>query len=173
MSEITAVSLFTGAGGMDIGFEHAGVRILCANELNRDACDTYAANHPEVRLIRGDLAEHMDELKQYRGVDLVFGGPGVFGCRKMEQNDARSQLIWRFLDVVDLLRPRAFVMENVKALAVLKKWEPIRRRYMERVSELGYSCGRLGAECCGLWRSAEQRAGVLCRQRSAHGCCGI
>ena len=167
MSEITAVSLFTGAGGMDIGFEHAGVSILCANELNRDACDTYAANHPEVRLIRGDLAEHMDELKQYRGVDLVFG------CRKMEQNDARSQLIWRFLDAVELLRPRAFVMENVKALAVLKKWEPIRRRYMERVSELGYSCGRLGAECCGLWRSAEQRAGVLCRQRSAHGCCGI
>lgn len=85
--------------------------------------------------------------------------PGGFGCRKMEQNDARSQLIWRFLDVVELLCPRAFVMENVKALAVLKKWEPIRRRYMERVSELGYSCGRLGAECCGLWRSAEQRAG--------------
>ena len=79
MSEITAVSLFTGAGGMDIGFEHAGVRILCANELNRDACDTYAANHPEVHLIRGDLAEHMDELKQYRGVDLVFGGPPCQG----------------------------------------------------------------------------------------------
>ena len=39
MSEITAVSLFTGAGGMDIGFEHEGVRILCANELYRDACD--------------------------------------------------------------------------------------------------------------------------------------
>lgn len=64
----------------------------------------------------------------------------------MEQNDARSQLIWRFLDAVELLRPRAFVMENVKALAVLKKCDPIRRRYMERVSELGYSCGRLGAE---------------------------
>lgn len=79
MSEITAVSLFTGAGGMDIGFEHEGVRILCANELNRDACDTYAANHPEVRLIRGDLAEHMDELKQHRGVDLVFGGPPCQG----------------------------------------------------------------------------------------------
>ena len=59
----------------------------------------------------------------------------------MEQNDARSQLIWRFLDAVELLRPRAFVMENVKALAVLKKWEPIRRRYMERVSKLGYFCG--------------------------------
>lgn len=95
MSEITAVSLFTGAGGMDIGFEHAGVRILCANELNRDACDTYAANHPEVRLIRGDLAEHMDELKQYGASTLCSADrlARVFGCRKMEQNDARSQLI--------------------------------------------------------------------------------
>ena len=96
MSEITAVSLFTGAGGMDIGFEHAGVRILCANELNRDACDTCAANHPEVRLICGDLAEHMDELKQYRGRRPCVRRnalPGVFGCRKMELNDARSQLI--------------------------------------------------------------------------------
>ena len=37
------------------------------------------ANHPEVRLIRGNLAEHMDELKQYRGVDLVFGGPPCQG----------------------------------------------------------------------------------------------
>ena len=67
MSEITAVSLFTGAGGMDIGFE-----------------------------IRGDLAEHMDELKQYRGRRPCVRRnalPGVFGCRKMEQNDARSQLI--------------------------------------------------------------------------------
>ena len=41
MSEITAVSLFTGAGGMDIGFEHAGVRILCANELNRDGASSW------------------------------------------------------------------------------------------------------------------------------------
>ena len=85
MSEITAVSLFTGAGGMDISFAHAGVRILCANELNRDACDTCAANHLEVRLIRGDLAEHMDELKQYRGVDLVFGGPPCQGFRLPEK----------------------------------------------------------------------------------------
>ena len=54
------------------------------------------ANHPEVRLIRGDLAEHMDELKQYRGRRPCVRRnalPGVFGCRKMEQNDARSQLI--------------------------------------------------------------------------------
>ena len=58
MNELTAVSLFTGAGGMDIGFESAGIHVLCANELNKDACNTYAANHPDVKLIRGDLTEH-------------------------------------------------------------------------------------------------------------------
>ena len=58
--------------GMDIGFEHAGVRILCANELNRDACDTCAANHPEVRLICGDLAEHMVQKEEIRRImDIV------------------------------------------------------------------------------------------------------
>lgn len=60
---------------------------------------------------------------------------------KWTPNDERSQLIWRFLDVVELLRPKAFVMENVKALAALEKWEPIRQRYMQRVAELGYTCG--------------------------------
>ena len=144
MNRITAVSLFTGAGGMDIGFENAGINVLCANELNKDACNTYATNHPEVKLIRGDLTEHMDELAPFKGVDLVFGGPPCQGfsvAGKMDPNDERSQLIWRFLDVVELLRPKAFVMENVKALAALEKWEPVRQRYMQRVAELGYTCG--------------------------------
>lgn len=143
MNKITAVSLFTGAGGMDIGFESAGINVLCANELNRDACDTYAANHPGVNLIRGDLTQHMDELKKYEGVDLVFGGPPCQGfsvAGKMNPNDERSQLIWRFLDVVEMLRPKAFVMENVKALATLEKWGPVRQRYMQRVSDMGYNC---------------------------------
>lgn len=143
MSEITAVSLFTGAGGMDIGFKCAGIRVLCANELNKDACDTYATNHPDVNLIRGDLTLHMDELKKYEGVDLVFGGPPCQGfsvAGKMDPNDERSQLIWRFLDVVEMLHPKAFVMENVKALATLEKWTSVRQRYMQRVSDMGYKC---------------------------------
>ncbi len=161
MDKITAVSLFTGAGGMDIGFENAGITVLCANELNKDACDTYAANHPDVKLIRGDLTEHMDDLTAFAGVDLVFGGPPCQGfsvAGKMDPNDERSQLIWRFLDVVELLRPKAFVMENVKALAALEKWGPVRQRYMQRVSELGYSCGYwiLNASDYGVPQSRER-----------------
>lgn len=43
--ELTAVSFFTGAGGMDIGFERAGIRIVFANELMKEAAETYNANH--------------------------------------------------------------------------------------------------------------------------------
>lgn len=58
----------------------------------------------------------------------------------MNPNDERSQLIWRFLDVVEMLRPKAFAMENVKALATLEKWEPVRQCYMQRVRDMGYKC---------------------------------
>lgn len=144
MNKITAISLFTGAGGMDIGFENAGVEILCANELNKDACKTYSTNHPGVKLICGDLTEHIDELKEYSGVDIVFGGPPCQGfsvAGKMDPNDERSELIWRFLDVVETVRPKVFVMENVKALAALEKWESVRQKYLKRVSDMGYTCG--------------------------------
>ena len=47
---------------------------------------------------------------------------------------------YTYRDVIEKVRPRAFVMENVKALGVLEKWEPVRRRYLERTRSLGYNC---------------------------------
>lgn len=58
----------------------------------------------------------------------------------MNPDDERSKLIFTFLDVVEKVQPRAFVMENVKALGVLEKWEPVRRKYLERVQTMGYNC---------------------------------
>ena len=76
---ITAVSLFTGAGGMDIGFEKAGVKIVLANEIDKMASKTYLTNHPDVNLIVDDINNISDELAKYKGVDLVFGGPPCQG----------------------------------------------------------------------------------------------
>ena len=56
--EITAVSLFTGAGGMDIGFERAGVTVVVANDVMKEAAETYTANHPSVRMINDDINNH-------------------------------------------------------------------------------------------------------------------
>lgn len=52
---IKAVSLFSGAGGMDVGFESAGVQVVFANELVKEAAETYKANHPNGMMINDDI----------------------------------------------------------------------------------------------------------------------
>ena len=144
MSEpLKAISLFSGAGGMDVGFENAGIKVVFANELVSDAAETYKANHPDCIMVNDDINNVIDSLDKYEGIDLVFGGPPCQGfsvAGKMNPDDDRSKLIFTFLDVIEKVRPKAFVMENVKALGVLEKWEPVRRRYLERTRSLGYNC---------------------------------
>ncbi len=139
--EITGVSLFTGAGGMDVGFEKAGVKVVFANELVKEAADTYNANHDPGVMVNADINTVMDQLDQFKGADLVFGGPPCQGfsvAGKMDPDDDRSKLIFTFLDVVERVQPRAFVMENVKALGFLEKWAPVRAKYMTRAQNLGF-----------------------------------
>ncbi len=143
MADIRAVSLFTGAGGMDIGFERAGIKVVFANELVKEAADTYKTNHPTGVMVNGDINHIVGDLGGLPAVDLVFGGPPCQGfsvAGKMNPDDERSKLIFTFLDVVERIRPKVFVMENVKALGVLEKWEPIRKKYLEKAKMLGYLC---------------------------------
>lgn len=143
LSKYTGLSLFSGAGGMDVGFKNAGVNILWSNELDKDACNTYEANHPESLLYRGDVRDTYHDLEKYKGTDIVFGGPPCQGfsvAGKMDPNDERSTLIWTYLDVVKIIKPRAFVLENVSALAKLEKWSSVRTKLIQIANELGYSC---------------------------------
>ena len=142
MKDLTAVSLFCGAGGMDVGFKKAGFHVIAANELDAYACDTYKANHPEAMLFRGDINLLRDSLAAYKGVDLVFGGPPCQGfsvAGKMDNNDPRSKLVFEFANVVEQLKPTSFVMENVKALGALTKFEHVRNELFRRFHILGYS----------------------------------
>lgn len=128
---------------MDVGFENAGVEIIFANEIVREAAETYNMNHQSDVMVNDDINNVIDSLDKFKGVDLVFGGPPCQGfsvAGKMDPDDERSKLIFTFLDAVEIMQPKAFVMENVKALAKLEKWAPIRQKYLERVSALGYNC---------------------------------
>lgn len=143
MSKFNAISLFTGAGGMDVGFERAGVNVIFANELVKDAAETYTINHPSVRMVNDDINNIMSQLKTFKNVDLIFGGPPCQGfsvAGKMNPNDNRSKLIFTFLDAVEIVKPLFFVMENVKSLGTLIKWEPVREKFLERAKNLGYNC---------------------------------
>lgn len=139
-----AISLFSGAGGMDVGFSSAGVEVVWANEIDKDACDTYEANNVGTILTRGDLREKLKELEKYKDmVDVVFGGPPCQGfsvAGKMDPNDERSKLVWEYLNVVDIVRPKIFVLENVKALGSLEKWSGIREKFIDEAKKIGYDC---------------------------------
>ncbi len=142
MKALTAISLFSGAGGMDVGFERAGFKILAASEIDAFACKTYQANHQDSELFEGNIDQYIEILGAFRGVDVVFGGPPCQGfsvAGKMDLNDPRSKLVFSFMEVVRAVRPRVFVMENVKALAFLDKFKIVREQLFRSFSHLGYS----------------------------------
>lgn len=139
---LSGLSLFSGAGGMDVGFSRAGIEVVGAHDIDNDACRTYAANHPAVIISCGDILEDLADMRRFEGVDVVFGGPPCQGfsvAGKMNPDDPRSQLLWVFMKAIEFTRPRAFICENVKALAVLDKWSEVRQKMFRSAHQLGYA----------------------------------
>jgi len=142
--KLTCVSLYTGCGGLDLGFHDAGFETVWANEISSDAIATYRTELQrrglsDCKLVCGDIKDAL--LPAPGSADIVIGGPPCQGfsvAGKMDPNDPRSRHVWEFFRVVDHLKPRAFVMENVKALAKNKRWKQTRRDLMERAGKLGF-----------------------------------
>lgn len=127
---LRAIDLFSGAGGLTIGLTAAGFTVAGAVELDPLACDTYADNHPDVRLWRRDIRRISgDEILTELGVepgelDLVAGCPpcqGFSTIRTLNGRRAvaepRNDLIGEYGRIVEALRPKAVLMENVPGLA--------------------------------------------------------
>jgi DNA (cytosine-5)-methyltransferase 1 len=137
-----AISLFSGCGGMDVGARNAGFETVIASELNKHACSTFRTNHPNVELIEGDIDEKIDDLCNKSDIDLVFGGPPCQGfsvAGKMSPDDPRSKLVFSFCEVVERVQPKSFVLENVKALGLLAKFESVRLEIIRRMYQAGYN----------------------------------
>lgn len=127
------VSLFSGAMGLDLGLEGTGrFRVLACVEADRDCCETILVNQRAGLLYKGlkvfgrdittlDPREILRAIGLRPGeVDLLVGGPpcqafSTAGRRRTTQ-DPRGTLIWQFLRFVEVLRPRFFLMENVRGL---------------------------------------------------------
>ncbi len=140
----TSISLFSGAGGLDVGFEQTGFHTVFAIEIDRDAADSWRINRPKTAhvMVNGDINEHLNDIAAFHDVDVIFGGPPCQGfsvAGKMDPCDERSQLVWRFMDAVEMVRPKIFVMENVAALETLKKWENIRTGILNKGKSLDYN----------------------------------
>lgn len=141
LNKIKTVSLFSGAGGLDIGAIMAGAHIVFANDMMKEACMSYRENIGN-HIVQGNINEILEHFPVINDADLLIGGPPCQGfsvAGKMDINDVRSQLIWSYLKAVSIVKPKAFVMENVKALGSLDKWKPIREKLLAEMRALGYS----------------------------------
>ena len=120
------VSLFSGAMGLDIGLERAGFECVACNEIDTLAVETIRLNKPKLPVIptsvEGVTRESLSEAAGFdvRGIDLLAGGPpcqafSVFGQRR-GLHDGRGKLIFEFQRLVNEVRPKVFLMENVRGL---------------------------------------------------------
>ena len=144
------VSLYTGAGGLDLGFIAAGFMPVFANDINADAMETYSATLDMVAERFGKTFEHdvvtgdirqVEQLPMRGSAELVIGGPPCQGfsvAGKMDPNDPRSRHVFDFLAMVERVEPRAFVMENVKALAKNRRWSGTIADIREQAERIGY-----------------------------------
>lgn len=146
---MTVVSLFSGCGGMDLGFiggfeflghiyGKTGFKIVWANEISSGACKTYKQNLGS-HIVEGDICEVINHLPSE--ADVVIGG---FPCQDISINGKmlgingkRSSLYTYIVEAVKKIRPKVFVVENVGGL-LLKKNAGSFEKIMSDFNALGY-----------------------------------
>lgn len=137
MREFTAVSLFCGAGGLDLGFENAGFHTVWANDFDADACKTHQ-NWSKAEVVCGDISKV--NIAMIPDSDIILGGfPcqgfSLSGPRKID--DSRNALYKHYVKIVAEKQPLAFVGENVKGLLTMGNGEII-EAIIDEFSACGY-----------------------------------
>jgi DNA (cytosine-5)-methyltransferase 1 len=138
----TFIDLFSGCGGMSLGFERAGFQPVLAIDNWADALDTYKLNNPDTPILLADLMSlKIDEVaKNISRPTMIVGGPPCQGFSisgKRDPNDPRNILYQSFVNFVDALRPKYFVMENVPNMASMGSGT-ILQAAVEEFEDLGY-----------------------------------
>ena len=159
------VDLFAGCGGLSLGMEQAGFTTVFANEINEALFETYLFNRDlaEDSYFKGDINELNQTIKNYQSkfkdVDLVCGGPPCQGFsmanRQRILDDPRNNLYKAFLEFLQDVRPKFFVMENVKGMS--KKIDEISNDFKEYLgNEYSFSYSLLNAKYFGLPQNRER-----------------
>ena len=128
--------MFCGAGGLHIGFENAGFNIKLCVDNNDIVEKTHKRNFPNIPIINRDINKvSTDEIREYlddNKVDVIIGGPPCQGFstighrvssnpEKRKQKDPRNELVLTYARIINEIRPKFIVMENVKGILTLEK----------------------------------------------------
>ena len=119
ISIMKVISLFSGCGGLDLGFEKAGFEIPIANEFDRTIWDTFKFNHPKTKLLEKDIRDIQSTDFPY-DVDGIIGGPP---CQSWSEagslrgiEDARGKLFYEYIRILKDIKPKFFLAENVSGM---------------------------------------------------------
>src|SRR5947199_5297723 len=150
MAKPLVISLYTGAGGLDYGFEAAGFRTAVALDNDHESCETIRRSRRWPVIERSIFDVPTAELLRVAGLrkreaDLVIGGPPCQPFSKsgywhrgdsLRLSDPRSDTLGAFFRVVEEAQPRAFLLENVEGLAFEGKDEghQLLHRLVERIN---------------------------------------
>lgn len=153
MTAYRAVSVFSGCGGFCEGVRMNGFEVSAAVEWDRFAVQTYEHNFPEVPLFAGDIHDFLNprsevwaaQARRFEGlgpgeVDLLFGGPPCQGYSQIGTrllDDPRNELYLQYVRILEILKPRVFLMENVPNMLLLAKGR-FKHEVLEAFSQVGY-----------------------------------
>lgn len=117
------VSLFSGCGGLDLGFEKAGFNVSVANEYDPTIFETFKINHPNTHLVEGDVRQvTREDIASFISgeIDGIIGGPP---CQSWSEagslrgiEDARGQLFYDYIRILKEFHPKFFLAENVSGM---------------------------------------------------------
>lgn len=135
------ISLFSGCGGLDLGFEKAGFEIPIANEYDKTIWATFKVNHPRTHLIEGDIRQIKEEDFPDE-IDGIIGGPP---CQSWSEagslrgiNDSRGQLFFDYIRILNSKRPKFFLAENVSGMLANRHNEAV-QNILKMFDECGYN----------------------------------
>ena len=159
------IDLFCGCGGLSLGLEKAGFRILFANDINPICADTYIGNLKIEKdsFFRGDINDLVINFENYKKifneVDLISGGPPCQGFsmanRQRIIDDPRNILYKAYLEILKKAKPKFFIMENVKGM--LNKIDEIISDFAETLGEqYNFSYSILNASDYGVPQNRER-----------------
>lgn len=145
MSRYKIMDLFAGVGGLSYGFSKLPeFEIVAANEIEKDIAVAYTLNHPGVTMMTCDIndltEETLSEALKGQQIDIIVGGPpcqsySTLGKRQM---DDRANLFMQYKRVLNILKPKAFIFENVVGILSMDKGKLFRQIQAE-FEELGYT----------------------------------
>lgn len=147
-NEINYIDLFSGAGGMSLGFDQTGFNNIFSVDIEPRFCETYKTNFPKHNLIQKDISKlSNEEIKSIIGnqiIDVIIGGPPCQGFSMAGNigrkfiDDSRNQLFKEFARIVEIVQPSYFVMENVARLFTHNKGET-KKEIIELFKKMNYN----------------------------------